>query len=96
MPEIPSQYLRSGQAPPPRTLVDILYDTAARYPDAPGIDDGEVQLTYSEIVADIEEGARWLSARGIGRGDRIGIRMPSGGYSLYLSLIHISEPTRPY
>ena len=45
MPEIPSQYLRSGQAPPPRTLVDILYDTAARYPDAPGIDDGEVQLT---------------------------------------------------
>jgi len=54
MPQIPSQYLRSGQAPSPRTLIDILYDTAGRFPDAPGIDDGEVQLTYSEMVADLE------------------------------------------
>ena len=89
MREIPSQYLRSGQAPPPRTLIDILYATAARYPDAPGIDDGEVQLTYSEIIADIEEGVRWLSGRGIGRGDRIGIRMPSGSYSLYMAILSV-------
>jgi amino acid adenylation domain-containing protein len=89
MPQIPSQYLRSGQAPSPRTLIDILYDTAGRFPDAPGIDDGEVQLTYSEMVADLEEGARWLSARGIGRGDRVGIRMPSGSYSLYMAILSV-------
>ena len=41
-PEIPAQYLLSDHAPPPRTLIDILYDTAARNPDAPAIDDGEV------------------------------------------------------
>ena len=78
MPQIPQHYLRSGEAPPPRTLIDILYETAARFPDATGIDDGEVQLTYSEIIADIETGVGWLAARGIGRGDRIGVRMPSG------------------
>ncbi len=29
----------------------------------------------------------WLAARGIGRGDRIGIRMPSGSYSLYVAIL---------
>ena len=87
MPEIPPQYLLSGQAPQPRTLVDILYDTARRYPEATGIDDGEVQLTYAEMIEDIEAGVQWLAARGVGRGDRIGIRMPSGSYSLYMAIL---------
>lgn len=86
-PGVPPQYLLSGHAPSPRTLIDILYDTAARYPDATGIDDGTVQLTYAEMIADIEQGVAWLAARGIGRGDRIGIRMPSGSYSLYMAIL---------
>ena len=77
-PEIPAQYVLSAQAPEPRTLIDILYDTAGRHPDSPAIDDGEVQLTYAELIADIEDSVEWLATRGIGRGDRIGIRMPSG------------------
>lgn len=87
MSEIPPQYLRSGYAPAPRTLIDILYDTAARFPDATGIDDGSVQLTYAEIIDDIEAGVAWLADRGIGRGDRVGIRMPSGSYSLYMAIL---------
>ena len=87
MPEIPAQYLLSPYAPEPRTLVDILYETAARFPDAPAIDDGAVQLTYSELVTDIEDSVAWLAARGIGRGDRIGIRMPSGSYALYVAIL---------
>ncbi|WP_343232252.1 AMP-binding protein, partial [Mycolicibacterium sp. CBMA 361] len=75
--EIPPQYVRSANAPQARTLIDILYATAERYPDAPAIDDGAIQLTYAELIADIEESVAWLAARGIGRGDRIGIRMPS-------------------
>ena len=74
MSEVPAQYLLSGHAPAARTLIDILYDTAARYPEATGIDDGTIQLTYAEMIADIEQGVAWLAARGIGRGDRIGIR----------------------
>jgi hypothetical protein len=32
---VPAQYLLSPCAPAPRTLIDIIYDTAARYPDPP-------------------------------------------------------------
>lgn len=85
--QIPAQFLLSPSAPNPRTLIDIIYDTAARHPDAAAIDDGTVQLTYSELISDIEAGVAWLAARGIGRGDRIGIRMPSGGYALYEAIL---------
>ena len=77
----------SAFAPEPRTLIDILYATAERHPDSPAIDDGEIQLTYAELVVDIEESVEWLAARGIGRGDRIGIRMPSGSYALYVAIL---------
>jgi len=87
MHQVPAQYLLSPRAPSPRTLIDIINETAARYPDAAAIDDGTVQLTYSELIADIEAGAAWLAARGIGRGDRVGIRMPSGSYALYEAIL---------
>ncbi|WP_111508045.1 Pls/PosA family non-ribosomal peptide synthetase [Mycobacterium kyogaense] len=84
---IPDQYLLSAQAPPARTLIDILYDTARRHPDATALDDGTVQLTYAELIADVEDSVAWLAVRGIGRGDRIGIRMPSGSYALYVAIL---------
>ncbi|MCW2515094.1 MAG: amino acid adenylation enzyme/thioester reductase family protein [Mycobacterium sp.] len=86
-PDIPAQYLLSQSAPEPRTLIDVLHATAARHPDAPALDDGEVQLTYAELIADVEESVAWLAQRGIGRGDRIGIRMPSGSYALYVAIL---------
>ncbi len=86
-PEIPRQYLLSEDASEPRTLIDILHDTARRYPDAPALDDGTVQLTYAELLSDIDDSVAWLGARGIGRGDRIGIRMPSGSYALYVAIL---------
>lgn len=49
--QIPAQYLLSPRAASPRTLIDILYDTAARYPEAAAIDDGMIQLTYSELIS---------------------------------------------
>jgi non-ribosomal peptide synthetase-like protein len=84
---VPSQYLLSPRAASARTLIDILYDTAARFPEAAAIDDGTVQLTYSELISDIEASVAWLAARGIGRGDRIGIRMPSGSFALYEAIL---------
>jgi non-ribosomal peptide synthetase-like protein len=85
--QVPAQYLLSPRAASPRTLIDILYDTAARYPEAAALDDGTVQLTYSELISDIEASVAWLAARGIGRGDRIGIRMPSGSFALYEAIL---------
>ncbi len=86
-PEIPPQFLLSASASEPRTLIDILYDTARCYPDATALDDGTVQLTYAELIADVEDSVSWLAVRGIGRGDRIGIRMPSGSYALYVAIL---------
>ena len=80
-PDLPAQYVLSAQAPAPRTLIDVLYATAERYPDAPALDDGEVQLTYAELIVDIEESVAWLAARGIGRGGSVGVRTQSGSYA---------------
>ncbi len=81
MPAVPAQYLLSRVAPAPRTLVDILYATAARYPDAPAVDDGTVTVTYAQLIRDVEE------SPGCGRGDRVGIRLPSGSYALYRAIL---------
>ena len=74
---VPESYLLREEAAPPRTLVDIVRTTAGLYPDAAAIDDGEV-LTYAELLADATAWAAELSAQGIGRGHRIGVRMTSG------------------
>ena len=84
---IPAQYLLSSSAPEPRTLVDILYDTADRFPDAPRSTTATFSSPTAELITDIEESVEWLAARGIGRGDRIGIRMPSGSYALYVAIL---------
>lgn len=84
---MPAQYLPAPAAPRPRTLIDIIYETAANHPHAAAIDDGTVVLTYRELIADIEATVGWLAARGIGRGDRIGIRMPSGSYAVYAAIL---------
>lgn len=89
MPKVPAQYLRASSAPQPRTLIDILHATAARYPDADAIDDGTVVLTYAELLADIEDGVAWLAAHSFGRGDRLGIRLSSGSRALYTAILAV-------
>ncbi|MFD4368857.1 Pls/PosA family non-ribosomal peptide synthetase [Rhodococcus sp. NPDC058521] len=84
---IPEGYLRADCAPIPRTLVDILTETANAHPDAAAIDDGTTTLTYQELLVAIEEGAQWLADAGVGAGDRVGIRIPSGSYSLYVAIL---------
>ncbi|NMO04911.1 amino acid adenylation domain-containing protein [Gordonia sp. TBRC 11910] len=86
-PAIPAQYLLSGHASAPRTLVDIFAETTKRFPDAPALDDGEGTLTYSQVSALIRRSAARFSAAGIGRGSRVGIRMPSGSRDLYLAIL---------
>ncbi|WP_288336926.1 Pls/PosA family non-ribosomal peptide synthetase [uncultured Gordonia sp.] len=85
--EIPAQYLLSSQASDPRTLCDILDETAARYPDAPAIDDGERVYSYAQLRAVIRRGADRLAAAGVRRGGRVGIRMPSGSRDLYTAIL---------
>ncbi|WIM67378.1 amino acid adenylation domain-containing protein [Corynebacterium breve] len=80
------QFLAANRAPAPRTLIDVLEDTAATYPEAAAIDDGDV-ITYSELIEDIHAWADELHRNGIRRGDRIGIRMTSGTRELYTAIL---------
>ncbi|NLA57208.1 MAG: amino acid adenylation domain-containing protein [Corynebacterium humireducens] len=84
--QVPRQFLRAGDAPAKRTLYDILTATAAAHPEAAAIDDGEI-LTYAELMDEVHTLAAELHANGIRRGDRIGIRMPSGSRDLYVAIL---------
>ncbi|MFE9448464.1 Pls/PosA family non-ribosomal peptide synthetase [Streptomyces sp. NPDC006739] len=90
-PEIPGEgaLFRSRAAAPPRTLVDVLESTAALYPNAPALDTGAEVLSYRELCDEAHARARRLTERGVGPGDRVGVRVPSGTAELYLSILAV-------
>jgi non-ribosomal peptide synthetase component F len=65
-------------AAPARTLISIFQNTAARCPDAPALDDGLACLDYRALEAEASSLAARLHGAGIGVGDRVGVRVPSG------------------
>ncbi|MFF3603733.1 Pls/PosA family non-ribosomal peptide synthetase [Streptomyces sp. NPDC002463] len=79
----------AGPAAPPRTLVDILDATVLAHPDEPALDDGSAQLTYRELAAEVERLRRTLAATGVGLGDRVGVRVPSGTNDLYVAILAV-------
>ncbi|MGV9676704.1 Pls/PosA family non-ribosomal peptide synthetase [Nocardia sp. NPDC003482] len=92
----PTPLLRSAAAAPPRTLVDILAETAAAHPDAPAIDDGSDVLTYAELLAEIDEAVDRLRDAGVRTGDRVGVRVPSGTAELYVGILAVLHAGAAY
>ncbi|WP_406269297.1 amino acid adenylation domain-containing protein [Nocardia sp. NBC_00881] len=84
-----SPLLRAGHAPQVRTLVDILTATALTHPDAPAIDDGQVVLSYLELVVEIEKTMARLATAGVRPGGRVGVRLPSGTRGLYITILAV-------
>jgi len=80
---------RAALAPTPRTLVDIFRQTVREHPVAPALDSGAERLTYSEFSDAADELAAALNADGIGRGDRVGVRIKSGTPDLYIAIMGI-------
>jgi non-ribosomal peptide synthetase-like protein len=76
-------------APAPRTLWQILEATAEAFPAAIAIDDGRSKLNYLDLLAGAGRAGDRLAALGIGAGDRVGIRITSGGAELYLSILAV-------
>lgn len=76
-------------APPPRTLLDILEHTAAAHPEASALDDGTASLSYTQLLAEVRAMGRRLHQAGLGAGDRIGIRVPSGTNELYIAILAV-------
>ncbi|HVK24616.1 MAG TPA: Pls/PosA family non-ribosomal peptide synthetase [Actinokineospora sp.] len=80
---------RAGPESAPRTLLDILAATATQHPAADAIDDGTTVLTYRALLIEVDVLRRRLNDAGIGTGDRVGIRVPSGTVDLYVSILAV-------
>jgi non-ribosomal peptide synthetase-like protein len=72
-----------------RTLWQVLEATAKAFPGAMAIEDGQSVLSYHNLLAKARQAGYRLAARGIGAGDRIGIRITSGSAELYLSILAV-------
>lgn len=81
--------LAGERAPAPRTLGDIFLDTVDRCGSSPAIDAGGTVLTYAEFHERAGEVAAELSHLGIGHGDKVGVRVPSGTADLYVAIMGI-------
>ncbi|WP_370466617.1 AMP-binding protein [Streptacidiphilus sp. PB12-B1b] len=78
-----------GPTPAPRTLLDILDATTRDHPHEPALDDGRTVLTYRALAAEVDTLRAALAAAGVGVGDRVGIRVPSGTTDLYVAILAV-------
>ena len=81
--------LRAALSAPARTLVDIFQESVTADPEAPAIDNGVEVMTYAEFGEAADDVAAELNARGVGAGDRVGVRIKSGTTDLYVAIMGI-------
>ncbi|MRH90328.1 AMP-binding protein [Nocardia sp. SYP-A9097] len=62
---------------PPQTTPLALHHAASVFGSAPAVSDGAVRLSWAELLDSVRETARVLIARGVRRGDKIGIWAPN-------------------
>lgn len=84
----PARFSASAAASP-RTLVDILDASVRAYPDEPALDDGHRSLTYRALAVEVEALRARLGDAGVGLGDRVGVRVPSGTNDLYVAVLAV-------
>ncbi|MFJ3623037.1 Pls/PosA family non-ribosomal peptide synthetase [Streptomyces iakyrus] len=73
----------------PRTLVDVFEASIRSYPDEPALDDGTSRLTYRALAVEVDRMRRRLASAGVGLGDRVGVRVPSGTNELYIAILAV-------
>lgn len=79
----------AGPAASPRTLVDVFDASVRSYPDELALDDGTHRLTYRGLAVEVERLRRRLAEAGVGLGDRVGVRVPSGTNELYVAILAV-------
>ncbi|SOD87747.1 Pls/PosA family non-ribosomal peptide synthetase [Streptomyces sp. Ag109_G2-15] len=79
----------AGPAASPRTLVDVFDASVRSYPDELALDDGTHRLTYRGLAVEVERLRRRLADAGVGLGDRVGVRVPSGTNELYVAILAV-------
>ncbi|MCX6398947.1 MAG: amino acid adenylation domain-containing protein [Propionibacteriales bacterium] len=84
-----SPLLRGDEAAAPSTLVEIFRHTAAGHPDAMALDSGNDTVTYAEFGEAAAAVADELADLGVGPGDKVGVRLPSGTTDLYVAIMGV-------
>ncbi|MBX7549948.1 amino acid adenylation domain-containing protein [Streptomyces sp. tea 10] len=79
----------AGPAGSPRTLVDVFDASVRAHPDEPALDDGTTCLSYRALAGEVERVRRRLAEAGVGLGDRVGVRVPSGTNELYVAILAV-------
>ncbi|MDI1480355.1 amino acid adenylation domain-containing protein [Polyangium sp. y55x31] len=59
-----------------RPLTRVIEDIAAATPERVALTDGDIQMTYGELVARASALGGELAAQGVGRGDHVGVCVP--------------------
>ncbi len=88
--------LAGERAAAPRTLLDIFRDSVERHPDALALDTGRATLTYAELDEAARGVAEDLAEIGVGRGDKVGVRLSSGTTDLYVAILGILSAGAAY
>ncbi|HIW91271.1 MAG TPA: AMP-binding protein, partial [Candidatus Corynebacterium avicola] len=76
-----------AEVPTPRTLVDIFTTTVDTHPTVTAVIGTDGELTYRQLNDRIADQVDRLAVLGVGRGDRVGIRVPSGTTDLYVAIL---------
>jgi non-ribosomal peptide synthetase-like protein len=80
---------RPGHRPPPApaTLLDVFDASVRAHGDRPALDTPAAQLTYDQLAVRVRALADRLRDGGVGPGDRVGVRVPSGTAELYVAIL---------
>ncbi|HTJ66938.1 MAG TPA: Pls/PosA family non-ribosomal peptide synthetase [Actinospica sp.] len=84
-----ARYGSAATAPPARTLLSILDATVALHPESPALDDGVRRLDYATLRSEVTDLAQRFAEAGVRRGDRVGVRIPSGSVDLYIAILAV-------
>ena len=76
-----------GGPTPPRSLLDVFAATVARCRERTAIDAPDCTLSYVELWDAARALGERLRTSGIGPGDRVGVRVPSGTGELYVAIL---------
>jgi non-ribosomal peptide synthetase-like protein len=87
---------RARSAPPARSLIDVFAATVSRCENRVALEASDATLTYAELSDVASEFGERLRARGIGPGDRVGVRVPSGTSRLYVAILGVLNAGAAY
>nr|WP_276092057.1 Pls/PosA family non-ribosomal peptide synthetase [Streptomyces silvisoli] len=77
-------------------MVDVLEASARAHPYALALDAGDTAMDYRELLAEVTAMAGKLRTHGVGAGDRVGVRVPSGTADLYVAVLAVLEAGAAY